>query len=152
MFKKILVPTDGSEFSRRALIMALKMARMTNASIELLHVAFTPHAHWGYTFTYGINANQEELDSDGELALEATIKGMNLNQVQLEKKLIHGHPVTAIVEEIEKGKVGLVKKGNFDLFKKENFDLVVMGSHSCFLDSVSKRVLDRTRCPVLIVK
>lgn len=142
MFKNILVPTDGSEFSRRALTTALEMARTLGATIELLHVTFTPQAYWGYTVSYGITVTQEELDRSGKLALEATIFGMDLSQVPLTKKLVSGHPVTAIVEEIE----------------NEKIDLVVMGSHGygviagSFLGSVSQRVLNRAQCPVLIVK
>lgn len=142
MFKKILVPTDASEYSRRALMMALEMARSVQAEVVLLHVSYTPQAYWGYTISYGITVTQEQLDQNGELALEATLTGIDSEQVVINKRVESGHPVTIILEQI----------------KKENIDLVIMGSHGygaiagSVLGSVSQRVLQRASCPVLIIK
>lgn len=142
MFKRILVPTDASEYSRRALKTALELARAVKAEVVLLHVSYTPQAYWGYTISYGITVTQEQLDQNGELALEATLTGIETEPVVITKRVESGHPVTIIVEQI----------------KKENIDLVVMGSHGygaiagSVLGSVSQRVLQRASCPVLIIK
>lgn len=142
MFKKILVPTDASEYSRRALKTALELARSVQAEIVLLHVSYTPQAYWGYTISYGITVTQEQLDQNGDLALEATLTGIDSEQVVIHKRVESGHPVTIILEQI----------------KKENIDLVIMGSHGygaiagSVLGSVSQRVLQRVNCPVLIIK
>ena len=142
MFKRILVPTDASEYSRRALKTALELARSIQAEVVLLHVSYTPQAYWGYTISYGITVTQEQLEQNGELALEATLTGIDSEQVVIHKRVESGHPVTIIVEQI----------------KKENIDLVIMGSHGygaiagSVLGSVSQRVLQRASCPVLIIK
>lgn len=142
MFKKILVPTDASEYSRRALTLALELARTYQSEIELFHVSYTPQAYWGYTLSYGITVTQEQLDRNGDLALEATLMGMDTTQVVITKKVDSGHPVTLILDEI----------------KNEKIDLVIMGSHGygpitgSVLGSVSQRVLQRASCPVLITK
>lgn len=142
MFKKILVPTDASEFSRRALMTALEIARNCSSEILLFHVTYTPQAYWGYSVAYGISISQEELEHNGELALEATLAGMDTSPVKVNQKLESGHPVTAILECLD----------------EEQIDLVVMGSHGygpiagSVLGSVSQRVLQRAKCPVLIVK
>ncbi|MDR3583960.1 MAG: universal stress protein [Desulfosporosinus sp.] len=142
MFTKILVPTDASENSRRALKAAVEMAQAMQAEVVLLHVNYTPQAYWGYTISYGITVTQEQIDQNGELALEATLVGIDCSQVVLNKRMESGHPVTVILEQI----------------KKENIDLVVMGSHGygaitgSVLGSVSQRVLQRASCPVLIIK
>ena len=142
MFKRILVPTDASEYSRRALKMALELARTVQAEVVLLHVSYTPQAYWGYTISYGITVTQEQLDQNGELALDATLTGIDTEQVVINKRVESGHPVTIILEQI----------------KKENIDLVIMGSHGygaiagSVLGSVSQRVLQRVSCPVLIIK
>jgi nucleotide-binding universal stress UspA family protein len=39
MYKKLLVPVDGSESSQRGLTEALKLAQETGASLRLMHVA-----------------------------------------------------------------------------------------------------------------
>jgi len=142
LFKKILVPTDASEYSRRALKTAIELARSVQAEVVLLHVSYTPQAYWGYTISYGITVTQEQLDQNGELALAATLTGIDSEQVVIHKKVESGHPVTIILEQI----------------KKENIDLVIMGSHGygaiagSVLGSVSQRVLQRASCPVLIIK
>lgn len=142
LFKKILVPTDASENSRRAFQMAIDLASSYQSEVRLLHVSYTPHAYWGYTISYGIMVTQDELDQNGELALEATIAGIDPRQVVINKQVESGHPVTVILDQIE----------------EESIDLVVMGSHGygaitgSVLGSVSQRVLQRANCPVLIIK
>jgi len=142
LFKKVLVPTDASEYSRRALKMAIELARSVQAEVVLLHVSYTPQAYWGYTISYGITVTQEQLDQNGELALDATLNGIDSEQVVIHKRVESGHPVTIIVDQI----------------KKDNIDLVIMGSHGygaiagSVLGSVSQRVLQRASCPVLIIK
>lgn len=142
MYKKILVPTDASEYSRRALKTALEVARAFQAEIVLLHVGYTSQAYLGYTISYGITVTQEQLDQNGALAIEATLTGLEYGDIPIKKIVESGHPVTVILQQIE----------------KENIDLVIMGSHGygpitgSVLGSVSQRVSQRAGCPVLIVK
>ncbi|AFM41661.1 universal stress protein UspA-like protein [Desulfosporosinus acidiphilus SJ4] len=141
MFKKILVPTDVSEASRRALISALELARQFNSEVELFHVTYNPEAYWGYAVSYGIVVPQEQIEQLGEAALEAALTGIEASDIILHKKHISGHPATAIIEE-----------------SKKDFDLIVMGSHGhgpitgAVLGSVTQRVLGHTQVPVLVVK
>ncbi len=142
MFKKILVPTDASEYSRRALTSAIELAKHFQAEITLLHVTFPPHAYWGYTLSYGILVAQEDLTRNGEVALEATLLGVPTDGVKLITVLEMGHPVNKILDQIRKDKI----------------DLVVIGSHGygpimgSVLGSVSQRILQKATCPVLLVK
>ncbi|MBC2721942.1 universal stress protein [Desulfosporosinus sp.] len=144
MFEKILVTTDASEYSRRALQTALKIAQQYQSKIELLFVAYTPEAYWGYNMAHLIQEiTPDQIEERGKLTLNATIEGIDVKDVILEKKMLQGqHPASVILEEIA----------------KENIDLVVMGSHGygpiagSVLGSVSQRVVHRSECPVLIVK
>ncbi|WP_425805464.1 universal stress protein [Desulfitobacterium sp. Sab5] len=142
MFKKILVPTDASEYSKRSLKIALEIARKFQAEVEVFHVTYTQKDYWGYTVTYGATITQEDLDKYGQLALDITVEGLNTDGVELKKVLEAGHPVTKILGEIEKQKI----------------DLVVMGRHGygaiagSVFGSVSQRILQKATCPVLIAK
>jgi Universal stress protein UspA and related nucleotide-binding proteins len=142
MYKKILVPTDASEYSRRALKIALEMARTFHAEVELLFVTYIPEAYWGYATASSFVVSPEQIEQGAELALEASLEGMDVTGVPVKKEKKQGHPANIIVEEIE----------------NENIDMVVMGSHGygpiagSVLGSVSQRVLHRAECPVLIVK
>ena len=141
MFKKIMVPTDTSEYSRRALQTALDLAKICGSEIVLLHVTFTPEA-LGYTLSSGITVPQDQLDINGEQALVTTLDGVETGLVPIRKKQKPGHPVLVILEEIA----------------KERIDLIVMGSRGygpiagSVLGSVSQRVLQKALCPVMIVK
>lgn len=142
MYKKILVPTDASEYSRRALNAAIELAKCFQAEITLMHVTLTPQAYWGYTLSYGITVTQENLTQNGELALEASLFGISTDGVKLTTVLEMGHPVKKILEQIQ----------------KDNIDLVVIGSHGygpilgSVLGSVSQRILQKATCPVLLIR
>ncbi|MEA4901658.1 universal stress protein [Desulfitobacterium sp.] len=142
MYKKILVPTDASDYSRRSLMTAIELAKTFQSEIEVFHVTYTPQAYWGYTVSYGISVTQEDLNKHGKIALDATLAGIDTQGVEIKAVLASGHPVTKILEEVE----------------KENIDLIVMGSHGygvvagSVFGSVSQRVLVKATCPVLITK
>ena len=138
---KILVATDGSEHSRRALKTALELARKFNAEIELLYVMFDP-----VVYSIGVGdsyvAAPEQVEREGELAIGATLQGSDISGVILKKKKLHGNPGNVIIQEVE----------------NEDFDLVVMGSHGygvivgSLLGSVSQKVLHGAKCSVLVVR
>jgi nucleotide-binding universal stress UspA family protein len=141
MLKKILVPTDASEYSRRALITALKLARKFNAEIELLFVMYDPIVYsFGVADSYVVP--QEQIEQDGEQALETTLEGIDINGIALKKKKLRGNPANVILKEAE----------------DENIDLIVMGSHGygaivgSMLGSVSQKVLHGAKCSVLIAR
>lgn len=142
MFKKILVATDASEYSVRALKTALDLAKTFGGEVELLNVMYLREAYWGYNVVYSILVPPEQIQDAGELAIEATLEGIEVGNAPLKKKVVQGYPAAMILEEVE----------------KEGIDLVVMGSHGygpiagSVLGSVSQRVLQRAECPVLIVK
>lgn len=141
MFKKILVTTDISDFSRRALSTALEVAKKFNAEIELLHVVPLAADFLISEASYGVAVDQDELDKSGEMVLETSLEGVKID-VPFKKKIIAGHPVIEILKEIE----------------NEDIDLVVMGHRGygaisgSLMGSVSQRVLHKAKCPVLIVK
>lgn len=142
MYKKILVPTDASEYSRRALITALELARKFQAEVVLLFVTYTPEAYWGYNPAYTIEISKEQIEETGKHTLMTALAGIDVGDVPLQKQTISGHPSNVILEEIV----------------NQNIDLVVMGSHGygpiagSVLGSVSQRVLRKATCPVLVVK
>lgn len=142
MFKRILVPTDGSDSSKLAFSKAVKLARLANAEVLLVHVTFTPQAYWGNNLAYGVTISEEELQDLGNTIIEETIKDIDLSNIKLTSRIISGSPPNIVV----------------NLADEENIDLVIMGSHGhgpfagAFLGSVSQRVLAKASCPVMVVK
>lgn len=141
MFKRILVPTDGSETSRHALLKAIELASKFDSEIELFHVTPSQEAYYGFNESYNTFTNADQLKSNGDLALANTLKGIKVEGVHLSKKHVSGNAAVRILDEI-----------------KRDFDLVIMGTRGhggivgAVVGSVAQRVLAHSDCPVLIVK
>ena len=139
--KKILVATDASEYSRQALKIALELARKFHSEIELLFVMYKPLVY-DASLLDGQVIPPFQTEHSGELAIQATLQGIDISDVTVNKKIVHGKPANMILQEIE----------------NESIDLVVMGSHGygvisgAILGSVSQRVLHGAKCSVLIAK
>ena len=138
--KKLLVATDASEYSRRALKTALELARKFDSEVEILFVIRMPIAYDNNVYNYQILL--EQIEEEGERTIAATLEGTDLTGVTLKSKKLHGNPGNVIIQEVE----------------NENIDLVIMGSHGygaivgSVLGSVSQKVLHGAKCSVLIVK
>ncbi|MGQ9461370.1 MAG: universal stress protein [Candidatus Bathyarchaeaceae archaeon] len=139
MFKKILVPLDGSEHSTKALKMAIQIALKFDGKITLIHVysigglAISPQPV--HEFVQAIRKIGASILADGEKRVKA-------EGVQVETLLKEGHAVEEIIKTCKEGK----------------FDLVVMGARGLsrikemLLGSVSDGVTRHAHCPVLVVK
>ena len=146
MIKKILVALDGSKAANNALTFAIGLAEMTSAELSLLTVVppvFLP--------SHSIYVLKSEAVADCAKALDATFKGV-LDKAEGEVKnrkpkfkvstrFERGEPAEKIVETAECGSVDLIVMGSRGL-----------GGRVSTLGSVSSRVVDRSNCPVLIVK
>lgn len=142
MIKKILVPTDGSDYSQHALATALQYAERFQSEIKLIHIVRQPLptielGPEGYNLFF----TEEQIKEIGNTVIAKTIDGMDISKVFLEKKIATGYPATVILAEIGGG-----------------IDLVVMGTRGhgplagALIGSVTQRVLAEASCPVLIVK
>lgn len=148
MFSKILVGIDGSRSADKALDYAFDLAGKYSAElliVTVFDVTSTPLVAQGMVFSPpGTTRYVEELEAFHEKMLsDAVKKAKQLNKkLNVTKKLINGRVAEKIVEAANKGQ----------------FDLIVVGSRGLggikeiFLGSVSDRVADETKCPVLIVK
>lgn len=141
MYKRILVPSDGSESSRHALTAALELARKFNSEVELFHVTQNQLAYYGYNEGFTNTIDPDLIKKNGEQALEVALKGIDINGVRFSKKHVSGNPAESILDEI-----------------KREFDLVIMGTRGhgaiagAILGSVTQRVLANSLCPILVVR
>lgn len=142
MFKKILVATDGSEYSRHALEFAVDYAREHDSSIELLHVVLQPMSYMGSDFAGHLYPySSAQIKELGQFIMDKTIKNINLDGIKIKKSIVAGHPASVIIDA-----------------SKSGFDLVVMGTRGhgplsgAVAGSVTQRVLADVLCPVLVVK
>lgn len=148
MISKILVPTDGSETSQKAVNYAVGLAKQTSASIVLLSVidqsAFMATAVPADAApTHLIEPLEEYLKLAAEAYLQEAKELCRKSGVKAEKVITMGHPVEEIIREAE----------------KVNADIIVIGSHgrsalaSAILGSNTFGLIHKdTRFPVLVIK
>jgi nucleotide-binding universal stress UspA family protein len=146
LIKKILVALDGSKAATNALKFALGLAGMTSAELELLTVVppvFLP--------SHSIYVLKSEAVSDCAIALETSFRGvLSKAQEDVQKK----KPNFKVSTRFEKGEPA---EKIVEIAERGNFDMIIMGSRGLggrvsTLGSVSSRVVDKSSCPVLIVK
>ena len=139
MYKKILVPTDGSEFAKKAQKQALFLAKVSGA--EIIAVSVTEN-----NFVQGLPLNDEVfqlnqiLNERSEENLKEFDK-LNEDSIKISHVIREGSPARVILE----------------VAKDENADLIVMGSSGksgfdrFIMGSVADKVVNSAKCAVLVV-
>jgi nucleotide-binding universal stress UspA family protein len=145
MFKKILVPTDGSKLSEKAVKKAVQLASETGARIHALHVV--PKFH---TFTY-----QSEM-------LELTAKEFEASASERAKEYLRYVERVAKAAEVAcDGSFSFSDQPYKEIIKaaqRKKCDLIVMASHGrrgiegLLLGSETQKVLTHSRVPVLVLR
>jgi len=147
LIKKILVAIDGSEHAEKALDFALDLAERYSAQVTILNVFQMPTSiYFGEPPMYPVALNNlyDELKSAHHKMLSKALeraKGLKPS-LKISTELREGRPADQIVMAAEEGGFDLIVLGHRGLGKVKEF----------FLGSVSDRVADEARCPVLIVK
>jgi nucleotide-binding universal stress UspA family protein len=135
-FKRVLIATDFSAASERALAYALPILRRYGSEVSIVHVVHPETITWE---SLPEEFNRERLEAEKQmqrLAEEARIKSF------------HPHLL------IERGRVWDVLS---PIMQRENTDLLVLGTRGrgglrkLALGSVAEEVLRRAACPVLTV-
>lgn len=142
VFPKILVPTDFSENSEKALEYAVHLSENCGSSVVLLHVIQTLASY--PLFVSGIVTEADlrrEMEKEAEDRLKAMVQHQENEKVKIEIRLRFGDPH----EEILAGT------------REEGASLIVMGTHGrtglsrALIGSVAERVVRRALFPVLTV-
>ena len=163
LFKRILVPLDGSEHSQRALTIAAEIAKKFKSRITLIHVysVVPPTIPESATPTPPAESILKSILSPEELVkmIDAARKTGDQILTAAKKKLV-SEDVSTNTVNIDT----LLNEGNnaveeiTRISREGNFDLIVMGSRGMgklkelVMGSVSDGVIKHASCPVLVVK
>lgn len=145
-YKNIVVPTDGSVNSKRALEHAVLLATSMQASITLVYVANI----------VSVISNFDQIPKASgyvteQVALDMEEEGKGVLE-EFSKEIPQDVEVKSVFE------VGSPGPAVLSVAKKYEADLIVMGSRGLgplkglFMGSVSSYVVTHAPCPVLIVK
>lgn len=143
-FKKILVPVDGSEISERAADKAISLAKAVGGSIDFLYVANLTGATGGRSLKHDITLPESVLDQfkePGNVVLERMLVRIPAG-VQAEKHCLTGLPADTILDFSERNASSVIVMGSRGL----------NAAQSMLLGSVSQYLVERAKCPVMIVK
>ena len=145
MYRKILVPLDGSEFATQGLDHAIELARTCGAPLSLLHVidTYPMGMEWADAATW--NTLVDGWRAQGQSLLDAARAKAQANGVAAETLLVEFPP-------------GRVADTIVAQAQAQGCDLIVMGSHGrrglgrMMLGSDAELVLRTSHVPVLVVR
>ena len=140
MFRKVLVSNDGSEGAKKALPVAIDLAKRYDA--ELHEICIEEHLpHYAATIGEVVEAKQEATDFFRQVTRDAELLAKAYG-IRLTSHVVPGHVVEAIVQFV----------------KDHGFDVLVIGfmGHSRIFDRIwggtSQNVTRLASCSVLVVK
>jgi nucleotide-binding universal stress UspA family protein len=139
LFKKILIPTDGSDNTKEAIMKGLEMAKMMGAEVTALYVV-DQTSFINFPMDSTIVSVYSMLEKEGMDAVEfVKAEGTKLG-VKVTTQVEEGSPARKIIDA------------------SKLYDLVVMGTlgrtgiSKILLGSVAERVVRFAECPVLVVR
>lgn len=138
LYKKILLPIDGSKFVEKAVDDAVFIAKASNAEIVLLTVVEN-------TFLIGLPADNTTQEINVLLEKEAQENidkfKEKLNGIKTKTVITEGSPAEEILKVID----------------KEDIDLIIMGSsgkkgfEKFLIGSVTDKIVKSARCKLMII-
>ncbi len=149
MYKKILLPTDGSKNSERAIAHALTIAEFEDAEIVVLNVVDS---------VYLTGLPEEDLITKSEMILEEESKKVTSRVKDIirkieEEKGTESKEIQVTTETIEGNAADVILK----VSENEDIDLIVIassGKHMLdrfLLGSVTEKTVRHTKVPILVI-
>jgi len=140
---RILVPVDGSEYSRYAAEHAVRLAQPHAAEVVFLHVVDEQiAAEWAESQTDdGEGRARERLLENGRVCLRDIARLAEERQIAHREEIAEGDPCAIICETAE----------------REDADVIVVGrigrrgARRILMGSITRRVIESTDRPVLVV-
>jgi nucleotide-binding universal stress UspA family protein len=144
--KRILYPTDFSQYSLAALPFAVGLAKQNNAQLFCLHVVEMPHEEY-LLGDYMVPLNVPHVPEDKVLrTVRARLERFvaeNLSEMEkVTSRVLVGVPFAEIIRYA----------------RDQSIDLIVMGTHghtalaAMWIGSVAEKVVRKAPCPVLTVR
>lgn len=143
-FERILVPVDGSKSSAKAVARAVKLAQICGSAIDFLYVANITGVTGGLQLAPPIQLPGDVLEmlkEEGNAAVDEVLAQVPAG-LSTERHCLPGSPAETILAFAEKRGSDLIVVGSRGLTAAEGI----------WLGSVSRYLVERAKCPVMVVK
>jgi nucleotide-binding universal stress UspA family protein len=138
-YQSLLVPFDGSEFSRKALLRAGEMAKAEAGQVTVLYVI--PRYEEMMEF-YRSDSIKRSLHAEAEKILGEAKKIADGLGISVRTEVREGHASDEIVAAAQKLENDLIAMGTYGW----------KGVNNAIMGSTTNRVISNASCPVLVVK
>ncbi len=138
-YASVLVPYDGSDFSKRALNRACQIAKQDNSSVTVLYVIPRYEEMLNFFKTESI---RKSLMQEAEKIMESAKEFAAIQGLVIKTEVSEGYAPDRIAE----------------IAKERDHDLIVIGSHGyrgmnkAIMGSTTERVILNAGCPILVVR
>jgi nucleotide-binding universal stress UspA family protein len=141
VYKKILLPTDGSENAEKAVTHGVELAAGTGANVVALYIIDTS-SFISLPENYMWENVRELLEKEGKKAVDFVKKTAKKQKVKVETMIKEGSPSKEIVNTASEEKMDLIIMGTAGRTGLDKF----------FLGSISEKVLRSASTAVMIIK
>jgi nucleotide-binding universal stress UspA family protein len=140
-YRNIVIATDGSENSQRAISYGIEIAKLSGATVHALYVVDTV-SFSSIPMDAGWESMYDTLRNEGEKAISEVKERGTVSGVEVREVLLEGHPSNEIIDFAEKNNADLIVVGTLG---KTGLDRFLMGS-------VAEKVVRGSKVPVLVVR
>ncbi len=141
LVKRILIATDGSEYTKNAVEYGIDLAKNTEAKLYAIYVIDTA-AFASIPMDAAWESMYELLKQEGDEATKYVADRAEAEGLSVERLTIEGHPAEEIIKYADKNSVNLIVMGTLG---KSGLDRFLLGS-------VAEKVVRISKIPVLVVR
>lgn len=141
MYRRILLPTDGSVNAEKAVAHGVELAGAIGAEVIALYVIDTS-SFVSLPETFIWENMRDLLVEEGKKALKLVEKSAKKRKVKVRTAIKEGSPSKEIVNTADEEKADLIIMGTAGRTGLDKF----------FLGSISEKVLRSAQCPVMVIK
>jgi len=143
-YRRILVPVDGSDLSKKAFRKATSLAKKFGSEVAIIHVYERLPGSWGIPGMEGLDLPVEQIIEQTKEAAERLTReyekiGKEMG-VEISSSMVEGDPADEIIKT------------------SDEFDMIVMGTHGrggllhLLIGSTAERVARHACCPVFLIR
>jgi nucleotide-binding universal stress UspA family protein len=139
MFKKILIPTDGSDYTKTAIARGMEIAKGVGAEVTAMYVV-DQTSFINFPMDSTVVSVYSLLEKEGKDAVAYVIEEGEKLGVKVHTRIEEGSPARKILDA------------------SKDYDLIVMGTlgrtgvSKLLLGSVAEKVVRFADCPVMVVR